>query len=99
MPLLAGQQRASILSPLTAEGSESKSPILIVVEESDSSVGFYKAVDGAQVARVYGGTWPHEILVNETATYAFVSNFGLKDYDETIGTPGFSISVIDLQTF
>ncbi len=71
--------------------------LIIAVEESDSSVGFYDSHDGSQVARVGVGYWPHEIAMSPDRTLAYVTNFGVKDYDERIGKPGASISIIDVE--
>ncbi|WP_373516118.1 ABC transporter substrate-binding protein [Persicitalea sp.] len=70
--------------------------IIISVEESDSSLGFYET-SGKEIARIKTGFWPHEIAVSQDETTAYVTNFGVKDYDETIGVPGSSISVIDIR--
>ncbi|MBK6771256.1 MAG: hypothetical protein IPG78_03755 [Ignavibacteria bacterium] len=70
--------------------------ILIVVEESDSSIGFYDPNKG-EIGRIKTGFWPHEIAVSDDGKTAYVTNFGIKDYDENIGVPGASISVIDIQ--
>ena len=71
--------------------------LVICVEESDSTVGFYDSASGAEVARVRVGLWPHEIDISPDGSLAYVSNFGVKDYDERIGDPGASISIIDVQ--
>lgn len=72
--------------------------MIIAVEESDSTVGFYDSFNGDDIGRVAVGRWPHEIEVSADGSMAYVTNFGIKDYDENIGTPGESISVIDLRT-
>ncbi|MEP1576011.1 ABC transporter substrate-binding protein [Roseibium album] len=71
--------------------------LLIAAEESDSTVGFYDSDSGKEVARVRVGKWPHEIAVSRDRKRAYVSNFGVKDYDERIGDPGASISVVDVE--
>lgn len=71
--------------------------LIIAVEESDSSVGFYDSHTRAEVARIEVGLWPHEIALSPDGRYAYVTNFGIKDYDEHIGSPGASISVIDVR--
>jgi ABC-type branched-subunit amino acid transport system substrate-binding protein/DNA-binding beta-propeller fold protein YncE len=71
--------------------------LIVAVEESDSSVGFYDSLDGREVARVNVGLWPHEVALTRDGALAYVSNFGLKDYDERIGRPGASISIIDVR--
>ncbi|WP_298898180.1 ABC transporter substrate-binding protein [uncultured Psychroserpens sp.] len=75
----------------------SRKNILITVEESDSSIGFYDLKTGSELKRIQTGFWPHEILLNKAQTIAFVTNFGVKDYDERIGKPGASISIIDIE--
>jgi len=72
--------------------------LIITAEESDSTVGFYDSKDGTEVARVAVGTWPHEIDLSADRKLAFVTNFGVKDYDERIGEAGASISIIDIET-
>lgn len=72
---------------------------IIAVEESDSTLGVYDGDSLLEVARIETGTWPHEIALDAARSTAFVANFGIKDYDEHIGQPGASISVIDLQLF
>lgn len=74
-----------------------KQNLLICVEESDSTVGFYDTSNGAEIARVKVGKWPHEIALTRDGKTAFVSNFGIKDYDENIGFAGASISIIDVE--
>lgn len=72
--------------------------LIITVEESDSTVGFYDSANGSEVGRVAVGFWPHEIEVSADGRTAYVTNFGVKDYDEQIGRPGWSISEIDIAT-
>jgi hypothetical protein len=71
--------------------------LIIAVEESDSSIGFYDSESHRSVARIEVGRWPHEIDLSADRSRAYVTNFGVKDYDEKIGTPGASISVIDVE--
>lgn len=71
--------------------------LIIAVEESDSTIGFYDSHDYTEVARIEVGQWPHEIDLSRDRRRAYVTNFGVKDYDENIGTPGTSISVIDIE--
>jgi YVTN family beta-propeller protein len=71
--------------------------IIIAVEESDSTVGFYDSQTLSECGRVEVGFWPHEIELSADGKFAYVTNFGIKDYDEQIGQPGASISVIDIE--
>lgn len=75
-----------------------KQDILITVEESDSSIGFFDLKSEKEIGRIKSGFWPHEIEVSQSGEIAYVTNFGIKDYDEFIGDPGASISIIDIST-
>jgi ABC-type branched-subunit amino acid transport system substrate-binding protein/DNA-binding beta-propeller fold protein YncE len=70
--------------------------LILLVEESDSSLGFYDSLDGSETGRITLGLWPHEIAVSNDGRTAYVTNFGLRDYDLTLGYAGNSISVIDI---
>ncbi len=69
---------------------------LIVVEQTAGRVGFYDPASGKAYGSINVGFLPHEVIVSKDHKTAYVSNFGLQDYDETIGVPGVSISVIDI---
>jgi ABC-type branched-subunit amino acid transport system substrate-binding protein len=84
----------SSITPAPASGNWRQ--LLIVVAESVGEVVLHDALDGSILARVAVGSLPHEVVVSPDGKTAYVSNFGLQDYDERIGTPGSSISVIDL---
>lgn len=88
-----------ILSLASTYAFSSQENILAVVEEKASRVDFYDADTGGLLGGTAVGNLPHEIAISNDKKLAFVSNFGLHDYDQTIGTPGNSISVIDLETF
>ncbi|HUG68472.1 MAG TPA: hypothetical protein VMM76_12035 [Pirellulaceae bacterium] len=47
--------------------------------------------------RSYVGMWPHEITLSADGRTAYVTHFGLKDYDELIGATGSTISIIDVE--
>jgi len=71
--------------------------LILLVEESDNSLGIYDSVDGQEVGRVRLSLWPHEIAISPDGRTAYVSNFGLRDYDLNLGYAGNAISVIDIQ--
>jgi len=71
--------------------------LLVVVEESASRVGFYNPASGDRVGSVEVGFWPHEVEIDASGKTAYVTNFGLQDYDETLGVAGHSVSIIDLE--
>src|SRR6476469_614755 len=68
---------------------------IVAAEEQGTGVVILKP-DGKLVARVEVGRWPHEVEVSSDGTTAFVSQFGITDYDSRIGTPGDHVSRIDL---
>jgi DNA-binding beta-propeller fold protein YncE len=70
--------------------------LIVTVEQTAGTVGFYDPIDGKKYASVHVGFLPHEIAISKNKKTAYVSNFGLQDFDETIGVPGVSISVIDI---
>jgi ABC-type branched-subunit amino acid transport system substrate-binding protein len=71
--------------------------LIVAAEEGASRVGIYDSGSGQEVASIGVGKWPHEIAVSPDGNLAYVTCFGLKDYDEHIGAPGATISVIDLR--
>jgi DNA-binding beta-propeller fold protein YncE len=71
-------------------------PILAVVEENSDRLSFYNTETGIRQGSLKLGFLPHEIAVTKDGKIAYVSNFGIRDYDSGSGTPGVSISVIDL---
>ena len=68
--------------------------LILMVEESASSLGFYDSETGNEVGRVELSLWPHEISVSSDGL-AYVSNFGVRDYDLSLGHAGNSISIVD----
>jgi DNA-binding beta-propeller fold protein YncE len=70
--------------------------ILAVVEENSDRLSFYNTETGTRQGSLKLGFLPHEIAVTKDGKTAYVSNFGIRDYDSGSGVPGVSISVIDL---
>lgn len=75
-----------------------KNSLLTVVEENAGYVSFYDLVNHKKSGSIKVGFLPHEIAITKDGKTAYVSNFGIKDYDSGIGLPGASISVIDIPT-
>jgi ABC-type branched-subunit amino acid transport system substrate-binding protein/DNA-binding beta-propeller fold protein YncE len=71
--------------------------LIVAAEEGASRVGIYDSTTGHEAASIATGKWPHEIAISPDGKFAYVTCFGLKDYDEHIGKPGATISVIDLK--
>lgn len=76
--------------------SSNQNEILVIVSQTAGFVDFYDPVKDLRQGHVKVGFIPHEITISSDHKTAYVSNFGLQDYDETIGIPGNSISVIDI---
>ncbi|CAM2769359.1 DUF5074 domain-containing protein [Legionella worsleiensis] len=74
----------------------SSTNLLAVVEENSDHVSFYNVKNGKQSGSLKVGFLPHEIAITKDGKTAYVSNFGIRDYDSGSGTPGASISVIDI---
>ncbi|MCY3008093.1 MAG: ABC transporter substrate-binding protein [Planctomycetota bacterium] len=72
--------------------------MILAVEESDNSLGFYDSAEGTEVGRVKLSLWPHEVAISPDGKVAYVSNFGLRDYDLTIGHAGNSVSAIHVES-
>lgn len=70
--------------------------MLMVIEENSNHVSFYDQDNGRKLGSLQVGSLPHEVTVSEDGKTVYVSNFGIKDYDSGVGTPGASISVIDI---
>ncbi|PHN04705.1 YncE family protein [Flavilitoribacter nigricans] len=71
---------------------------LIVVEQGAGTVSILDPQTGQKKKEIAVGYNPHEIALSADNRTAYVSNFGIEDYDRTIGTPGLNISVIDIPT-
>ncbi|QLZ69520.1 hypothetical protein FOLKNPGA_02314 [Legionella sp. PC1000] len=69
---------------------------LAVVEENADRISFYNPDTGTRQGSLKLAFLPHEIAVAQDGKTAYVSNFGIRDYDSGSGVPGVSISVIDL---
>lgn len=76
--------------------AETENNLLTVVEENSGYVSFYDPINYQNTGRIKVGFLPHEIVVTRDNKTAYVTNFGIKDYDSGIGLPGASISVIDI---
>jgi DNA-binding beta-propeller fold protein YncE len=91
LPLIA---LGLVLSAASAAASPHYS--VLVVEEMLGRVTLLDAADPARRVSVPVGVKPHEIAVAPDGRTAYVSNFGLNDADNREGTPGTSVSIIDV---
>ncbi|MEP0985078.1 ABC transporter substrate-binding protein [Ekhidna sp.] len=72
--------------------------MIITVEESANILGFYDPETGQRLRQIHLSLWPHEVAVDSKGERAYVTNFGVRDYDLSIGFAGNSISVIDIKS-
>jgi DNA-binding beta-propeller fold protein YncE len=90
---------ALIGAAIVASGSAHANPYsILVVEEMLGRVTIMAADDPARRVSVDIGYKPHEIAVSADGRTAYVSNFGLNDADNREGTPGQTVSVIDIES-
>ncbi|MGX8757897.1 YncE family protein, partial [Legionella pneumophila] len=75
----------SIFNGLTY--SSSINTTLAVVEENADRISFYNPDTGARKGSLKLAFLPHEIAVTKDGKTAFVSNFGIRDYDSGSGIP------------
>src|ERR1700676_5455285 len=68
---------------------------LLAVEETAGSLAIADPRGGV-VKRLTLGERPHEVEVSADGKTAYVSMFGITDYDSQLGTPGTSVAKIDL---
>ena len=68
-----------------------------VVQEGPGKVVVFPAGDPSRQTVIPVGDRPHEIEITPDGHLAYVSNFGLLEANHKVGTPGTTISVIDLQ--
>lgn len=88
----------ALLFTFSLHASPPKGDKLVVVEQS-GRVEFYDTSSHQRLGGTAVNDLPHEITLSEDGNTAYVTNFGLQDYDETIGTPGDTISIIDTHSF
>ena len=96
-PFLLSVLVSAVSQEATGRTSSQHKHLIVAAEEGASEVGIYDSETGQESASIAVGKWPHEIAVAADGKLAYVTCFGLKDYDEHIGKPGATISVIDLR--
>lgn len=68
-----------------------------VVQEGPGKVLVFPARDPSRQTAIPVGEKPHEIELTPDGRTAYVSNFGLLEVNHKVGTPGTTISVLDLR--
>ena len=69
---------------------------VLVVQEGPGRVVLFSAADPSRRKIVKVGEKPHEIELTPDGRTAFISNFGLLEVNHQVGTPGTTISVLDI---
>lgn len=69
---------------------------VLVVQEGPGKVVLFSTANPARRKTIGVGEKPHEIEMAPDGRTAYVSNFGLLEVDHQIGTPGTTISVLDI---
>lgn len=72
-------------------------PTVLVVQEGPGKVVAFSPHNPRQRDVISVGEKPHEIEAAPDGKTAFVSNFGLLEVNHQVGTPGTTISVLDLK--
>jgi DNA-binding beta-propeller fold protein YncE len=68
----------------------------LVVQEGRGKVVLFSTADPARRKTIEVDEKPHEIEIAPDGRTAYVSNFGLLEVDHRVGTPGTTISVLDI---
>ena len=88
--------RLVLLAALVAARLAASDQTVLVVQEGLGKVVEFDAAKPSQRAEISVGSKPHEIALSADGSTAYVSNFGLLEADHKVGTPGNTISVIDV---
>ncbi|AVK75776.1 YncE incomplete domain containing protein [Pandoravirus neocaledonia] len=89
----------SLMAPAAGPDRDTNNDwVLLVVEEMAGTASFYRASDGVCLGSVEVGLLPHEVRATRDGATAFVSAFGLHDYDSPLGRPGATVAEIDVAT-
>jgi DNA-binding beta-propeller fold protein YncE len=70
---------------------------VLVVQEGLGKVVLFPATDPSRRIEIEVGEKPHEIELSADGRTAYVSNFGLLEGNYRVGTPGTTISVLDVE--
>jgi DNA-binding beta-propeller fold protein YncE len=85
-------------SSLQAEAQQARQGhTVLVVQEGLGQVIAFSTADVSHRTVIDVGEKPHEIELTPDGRTAFVSNFGLLEVNHQIGTPGTTISVLDVR--
>jgi DNA-binding beta-propeller fold protein YncE len=88
--------RLALFAALAATGLAASDQTVLVVQEGLGKVVEFDAAKPSQRVEIPVGSKPHEIALSADGSTAYVSNFGLLEADHKVGTPGNTVSVIDV---
>ena len=88
--------RLVVLAALVAARLAASDQTVLVVQEGLGKVVEFDAAKPSQKVEIPVGSKPHEIALSADGGTAYVTNFGLLEADHKVGTPGNTISVIDV---
>lgn len=77
--------------------ASAKGRTVLVVQEGPGKVVFFSDSHPSERRTAGVGEKPHELELTPDGRTAFVSNFGLLEVNHQIGTPGTTLSVLDLE--
>jgi DNA-binding beta-propeller fold protein YncE len=69
--------------------------LLVAVQQRPDSVAIVDLKKQVVIAQLPTGLMPHELCYDKISKRCFITNFGVEDYDNRIGTPGNSITIIN----
>ncbi len=84
----------AILVLFTAAGLAA-SPVLLISQKAESSVGFYTP-DGKKLAAVPVGLHPHEMVLSNDGRYLYTTDNGTMRIEQA-GTGGNTVSIVDVR--
>jgi DNA-binding beta-propeller fold protein YncE len=79
-----------------AQSDSAHGQTVLVVQEGPGRVVLFSAANPSQRKSIGVGEKAHEIELTPDGRTAFVSNFGLLEVNHQVGTPGTTISVLDI---
>jgi DNA-binding beta-propeller fold protein YncE len=79
----------------TAPAVSAQQKLLVAVQSTQDSVAVFDLATSRLIGQLKTGFFPHELAYDPVSNKAYISDFGLHDYDIRIGRPGSSITIID----
>jgi DNA-binding beta-propeller fold protein YncE len=97
MFMMAGGLTGLSFIPAAAQTAKGRDASFCVLSVEENGGNLTILEPGGRIrARIALGERPHEVAVSSDRRTAYVTMFGIADYDTRIGTPGSTIAIIDL---